>query len=364
MTGYNGAGLLATEPRSAKVLGDGTIRNPESEPLARMFIVAIGVNTYETMQLAPLEFPVRDVRTLAAALKAVAEAGRYEKPVEIIELTQENAVKAKIEARFAELAGRVRRQDALIVLLAGHGDSVAGRYFYYPADARLGGSRNYETEGIPIETWSRWIASVQVDKKLVIVDTCKSWEAIAAVRSSDAERIAQETMTNRIQNAVGHSVLTASRDAALEGRVLGHGVLTYAVLRALGADGSSAVIDVKAIDQFVVPEVRRLSRLLNREQQTHNKIGGDFPIGPNQSKLAPPKWTPVAIKPGKYVICRQVIVRSKPSEVDGSDNEILNESGIGCTEVQVVEHFGNWTAIARQGVAKGYVPIDAVLELN
>ena len=79
------------------------------------------------------------------------------------------------------------------MLLSGHGESVAGRYFYYPSDARLDGDHNVETDGIAIETWARWIASVQVGKKLIVVDTCKSWDAIAAVKSSNVEHIVQES---------------------------------------------------------------------------------------------------------------------------------------------------------------------------
>jgi len=59
-----------------------------------------------------------------------------------------------------------------------------------------------------------------------------------------------------------------------------------------------------------------------------------------------------------------VDVRSKASSVEGSKIETLNEQGGGCTEVQVVEYYGSWTAIARSGVLKGYVPADVVMRLN
>ena len=59
-----------------------------------------------------------------------------------------------------------------------------------------------------------------------------------------------------------------------------------------------------------------------------------------------------------------MIVRSKPSDVEGSTIETLNESGGECTEVQVIEYYGSWTAIATQGDAKGYVPADAVQKMK
>ena len=90
-------------------------------------------------------------------------------------------------------------------------------------------------------------------------------------------------------------MLTAAREAALEGHSLGHGVLTYAVLGALGQSRpENEMIDVKAVDIYVVKEVERLSRLLNKEQQTSNKIGANFPIGLPQSQIGPPPWKPIA----------------------------------------------------------------------
>jgi len=371
VTAFNEAGLLATAPYEIEIDHFGV--QAKDQPRSRMFIVAIGVNDYDTPQLAHLNFPVRDVQTLAAAFKNVAEAGGYDS-AEILELTQKNAIKDKIEAAFADLAKRVRYQDTLIVLLAGHGESVeskqgdvvVGRYYYYASNTKLGNGHTVETDGIGVESWERWIASVQVSKKLMIVDTCKSWDAIAAVRAnSDVEQIVQDSTANRIQYAIGESVFTASRDVALEGQALGHGVLTYAVLKALAEPRPQHTdLDVKAMDELVVLEVERLSALLNKPQQTANKIVRNFPLGRPPSGLPPPPFERVTVKPGEYVICGQIEVRSKASLEEGERVGNLNESGTGCTKVQVLEFHGAWTAIAKDSLARGYVPANAVQKLN
>ncbi len=131
--------------------------------------------------LTPLKLAINDVKTLARNLKLVAEAGGYAK-AEIIERVEVDATKERIASAFTEIASRIERQDALIVLLAGHGKSNAGRYYYLPINTRFGGGRNLTTEGIPAETWQQWIASVQVDKKLLIIDTCESSDAVVLVR--------------------------------------------------------------------------------------------------------------------------------------------------------------------------------------
>src|SRR5262249_52773324 len=155
VTGYNGAGLLATLPLRYKIDRFGT--TPVGEARPRMFILAIGVDNYGDPALTPLKLAVTDVKALAADLKASAEAGGYER-AEITERLEADATKDKIAATFTDIAARVQRQDALIVLLAGHGKSVSGRYYYMPVNTRFGGPerRNITTEGIPSETWQQW----------------------------------------------------------------------------------------------------------------------------------------------------------------------------------------------------------------
>lgn len=154
-------------------------------------------------------------------------------------------------------------------------------------------------------------------------------------------------------------MFTASRDVALEGEALGHGVLTYAVLEALAKPRPD--LDVKAMDQLVVPEVERLSALLNKPQQTANKIVQNFSLGRPPSGLPPPPFERVSVKPGSYVVCSQIEVRSQP---DGDKVDNLNEGGTGCTAVQVLEFYDGWTAIAKDGIKRGYVPATAVQKLN
>ena len=361
VTAYNGAGLLATLPLRYKIDRFGA--TPVGEARPRMFILAVGVDSYSDPALTPLKLAVKDVSTLARDLKASAEAGGYEK-AEIIERLEANATKEKIASAFADIADRIRRQDALIVLLAGHGKSVSGRYYYMPISTRFGGPerRNITTEGIPSDTWQQWIASVQVDKKLLIIDTCESSDAVFISRGS-REELARATAVDRLRQSVGHSVITAARQASLEVNRLGHGILTFAVLQALAQPSpASGLIQIRDLDAFVLREVPRLSEeLTGQAQEPFNKVVGNFPIGASRPGAGPKPPAAADCKTGRYILLGSaaVPVRAKPE-----DNAEINVILEVPTEVQVCEFHGTWTLIGRKDTKLGYVPADAVRRIK
>lgn len=172
-------------------------------PRPRMHILAIGVNSYDT-RLKPTDYPtlnpltlaVADVLSLEQAIAEVSANGGYGKGLSL-ERTEADATRDRIADAFNELAGSVNPQDAFVLLIAGHGHSVDGRYYFYPVTTRIGGGRNYETEGIPTETWQTWLAKVPAGKKLVIIDTCKSSDFLSR---GDAQA---ETAIDRLRQAIG-----------------------------------------------------------------------------------------------------------------------------------------------------------------
>ena len=356
---YNGAGLLATLPLRYRIDRFGA--TPVGEARPRMFILAVAVDSYNDPALTPLKLAVKDVSILARDLKAPAEAGGYEK-AEIFERLEANATKEKIASAFADIADRIRRQDALIVLLAGHGKSVSGRYYYMPVSTRFGGGRNITTEGIASETWQQWIASVQVEKKLLIIDTCESSDAVFIARGS-REELARAAAVDRLRQSVGHSVITAARQASLEVNRLGHGILTFAVLQALSQPSpASGLIQIRDLDAFVQREVPRLSEeLTGQAQEPFNKVVGNFPIGASRPGAGPKPPAAAECHTGRYILLGSaaVPVRAKPE-----DNAEINVTLEVPTEVQVCEFHGTWTLIGRKDTKLGYVPSDAVRRIK
>jgi hypothetical protein len=360
VTAYNGRDLLATRPFRIEVSKGDIIAPGERRP--RLQIVAIGVNTYGGDRLKPLQLAVSDATELAAKLKLVAEGGGYDVP-EPIRLIEKDATKTGIARIFAELANRdFDQQDALIVLLAGHGLSDGKCYYYVPYGATFGQGRDITTEGVGCDMLERLMASVQAGKKALFIDTCES--AVAAgsvrVRGEDVER---ESTIKRLSKATGHSIFTAAREAAYEDSQLGHGLLTYAVLQALAKPGPRGDVDADAIKLHVDDAVPKLSkRWYQQEQAAVVEVRGKFPLGPPQSGAAPVIGAaPLA---GKYFLLAstqrgigEIVVRT---EASATAEELVRLQAP--RDIQVFEfHPSGWVLIGTAGKKIGWVPHENVV---
>ena len=354
VTAYNGAGLFAAEPFVIKVDRFGV----SASPRPKMYVLGIAVDDYQADSgLTRLQFAAKDVKALAAAFKISGESGGYETVDIVPPLIDKEAVREKIDETFRRIRPLVKPWDTFVLILAGHGRSVAGHgYFYYPHNTKLGGGRNVLTDGIGADQWRDWLSMVETTKRLLIIDTCESADAIAIVRGNSIER---ESAIDRIREAVGHSVITASRQIAYEGSAYGHGILSYAVLGALGTPPPDhGIIDVKRLDQYVVAEVPKLSvRLSGVEQLPYNKIVGNFPVGRSQSTILRPAPLVCSTNQTEYVFKRRERIWKYPA-LDADVHRVEDE---GYT-ITVADFVGDWAKICREGIAIGYVPSGALLK--
>jgi WD40 repeat protein len=350
---------LASEPLEIHVSGDGV--STENAPQPRMHILAIGVNSYDTRlhpeeepKLDPLTLAVADVQSLKRAIAEVSANGGYGKGLSL-ERTEAEATRDRIADAFNELSGSVNPQDAFVLLIAGHGHSVDGRYYYYPITTKIGGGRNYVTEGIPTETWQTWLAKVPAGKKLVIIDTCKSGDFL---QRGDAQ---EETAIDRLRRAIGRSVITAARDSALESRHLNHGILTYAILKALSTprpDGKD--IYLSTLKERIPPDVEKLSTDLGEPpQRTRILIEDDFPLGLPLASVAPPPINLAKTLPGDWALRDTTKVRRRAAW-DAEVNETLEEG----TKVAISRYQEGWVLIVNKGTEVGWVPVASLLKLK
>jgi WD40 repeat protein len=357
VTAYNQAELFATEPLVLKVDRFGITEGPR----AKMYVLGIAVDHYEVESgLPPLQFAAKDVRALAQALQLAGENGGYEKVEIVPPLIDQDAAREKIGTVFKQLGAIVNPWDTFVLILAGHGRSVAGRgFFYYPQNAKIGDGHTVLTDGIGSDQWRDWLAQVETTKRLLIIDTCESGEAVYIERG-EAFNVERKSAIDRIREAVGHSVITASRAVAYEGNIFGHGLLSYAILQALGEQRpNDELVDIRAIGDHTEKEVPRLSiRLSGVEQRPYNKMVGNFPIG-RPIALPSSVMAPVASCPttdAEYFFARRERIRTRP--MWNAETTRAEEPGYAVT---VAEFIDRWVKICREGSPIGYVPHDALL---
>jgi hypothetical protein len=361
VTAYNGRDLLATRPYLIKVSKGDIIAPGERRP--RLQIVAIGVNTYSGERLQSLRVAVADVEELAAKLKLVAEGGGYDVPEPSL-LVEAKATKEGITRAFDDLTARdMAQQDALVVILAGHGLSDGKCYYFVPYGANPGPGRDIATEGVACDLWERLLSKVQVGKKAIFIDTCESADAIGSIGVRGDE---QDSTIQRISRATGQSFFTAARDAAHEDIQLGHGLLTYAVLQALAKPGKGerGEVDVDSIKGYVEREVPLLSqRWYQREQKAKVMLVENFPFGPPRADAGP--VLTAAPLPGTYFLLAsaqfgigEVVARSLPSRTAERLDTLKAPQ-----EIQVFEFDPKgWALIGAGGKKMGWVPQENVVK--
>jgi WD40 repeat protein len=351
VTAYNGSGLVATTPLKITVDNFGTT----TAPRPRMFVLAVGVDTYR-MKDYRLSFAAHDALSFAKAL-AVVGASLFDE-VRPITLTETQVNEADIAKAFDAIARQAKPNDVFVLFLGGHGKSIAGRYYYYPQTIDFAVGHTVETNGIGQDKWESWLAKIPVQKSLLIIDTCEG-DAFRGSRGTDSSR--QAAMA-QLQHATGRNIIAASRDAAYEG-YRGHGVLTYAILEALGeaASHKGDEVRVTALADYIgvrVPEISK-STFGVLQNPTRKLAGSDFPIGIRRSVLAIVGDGPAIAKDPTHVMIREELLREKPA-TDAPSSRPLAAG----TRVRAVEYVGTWVIIARDGQKLGYVPADALARMQ
>ena len=247
----------------------------ERPPLPNLWVVAVGVNSYENSGprlggLASLNFAVADAKGLVQSLKA-QEGRRYAKVNAMLIADGERLAPTaeNIRLSFKFLEGADVRRDVVVLFLAGHGiSSQSGQFFFLPKDAVMGADK--------IVDESRAISGDEIitvldapGNRLVFIDACNSGGV-------DNDRMVRSLMDT---NAF---VFTASRGSefSYESKELGHGFFTHSIMTALGgapaalAQGNVSVLSMSGFVKEDVP-----MRTGGRQNPSAYSLGFyDFPV--------------------------------------------------------------------------------------
>ena len=249
-----------------------------------VFVLAIGVNRYANPAF-DLTYAVADASTFAASVAArQRELGAAR--VEIVTLLDTEATRANILLALDRLSGRssgsvpagapaalaalpaAQPEDTVIMYYAGHGFATSDRFHLIPADMAYRGPRTGMAAALPA-VLARTISDQDLERAfepldaahlLLVIDACNSGQAI----ESEETRFGPLNSRGLAQLAYekGMSILTASQayQAALESAQLGHGYLTYALvkegLESRAADRQPADGEVTAEEWFTYAAAR------------------------------------------------------------------------------------------------------------
>jgi hypothetical protein len=240
---------------------------------ANKFALVIGINKYENQSVTNLEYAVRDAETIERLL---IEELKYD-PKDVRCLTNKMATRENILSQYYDLREKMNIDSEFILYFAGHGirdmNVVVGqeRESYW-----LTYKTNFatiETEGIRLRDIWRLVRKLPAHRKLIILDHCYAGDLV--LQSSNEPQLgpSENTGSRNISSGsyssrpsgkirperspyedkgqrdlINNVVLTAppeietigliaaARDEAYEHKILQHGLLTWAIEKALTSD--------------------------------------------------------------------------------------------------------------------------------
>jgi uncharacterized caspase-like protein len=264
----------------------------------------------------------------------------------------------KLDAAFAEMAGKTSASDVFVLYLAGHGKTVDGRYYFIPQDLTIDGAFTDENinaavkaNAIAQEQWQRWFASVPARKSVILFDTCDSGTLTGD--AGETQLLEKGAANDRLAEATGRSILTASGGSqdALEG-YRGHGLFTLELLDGInnGDSDRNGMVDVNELAAYVYAQVTELSlKVFGQRQAPQMKVTTNYPLV-HQVRILPDETTPVAEAKPAYKVAETARLQIKP----GSGATVVRALSAR-TEVTVIESRDGWSLIASEGKPIGYV---------
>ncbi|MEM7691216.1 MAG: caspase family protein [Pseudomonadota bacterium] len=153
-------------------------------------------------------------------------------------------------------------EDVIVVYAATHGDVVNEEFHLLLQGLRVPFSqRSLKRVGLPFSEIARELESLDARRVLMLLDTCKSGDALANLQSEFRDRRALQSFSNLL--GIHLIAATAKGQLATESSVLGHGVFTYSLLEGLqgkaDASPSDGLLTASELADFAEAGVPALS---------------------------------------------------------------------------------------------------------
>ena len=148
-----------------------------AQAASQKWAVLVGDNQYESKEITPLRFSVRDVRAIHEVLVDPKRAGFP--PANVVLLTDDQAERQKHPTRrnvydaLYFLEQNAKPEDLVVIYYSGHGfrDRDSGKSYLLPLDTV---THDLESSAIPNDEFLARVARIQANKKVILLDACHS----------------------------------------------------------------------------------------------------------------------------------------------------------------------------------------------
>lgn len=251
-------------------------------PGATCHLLVIGVNQYKNPALN-LNYARADAEAFLDEMQK--QSKDLFSSFKAYELYDKDATRDNILATMDSIIDRAAIDDLFVMYFAGHGSMSDETFYFIPhGSARLYEGEALKKQALSAEAMQQKFTMLKALKQIVFIDACQSGGSVELLAQRGAP---EEKAIAQLSRSAGVHILSAagSEQFASEFTELGHGVFTYALLKAIkgeadGApeDGKVTVYEMKSFVDELVPELNM--KLKGKPQYPYTfSRGNDFPIG-------------------------------------------------------------------------------------
>jgi uncharacterized caspase-like protein len=175
-------------------------------------------------------------------------------------------------------------EDTVVIYFATHGEVLEDTFHLLLRGLTLPIEANDLSKiGISVDTLSARISQLDARRVFLLLDTCKSGDAISRIATMGRDQRALQMFSTSL--GVHLIAATGKGQNALEVNTLGHGVFTHTLLNALRGEADGApfdqIVTAEEVGGYTKDRVMALTRQLKLPPQnpTVYSQGFDFRIG-------------------------------------------------------------------------------------
>ncbi len=249
-----------------------------------LYVFGVGVDEYQNTKYN-LNYCEKDMLSFLDTINFVSS--QLYDSVFVSMIKNRDVTKRNIIESFETIASKSKPIDVFVFYYAGHGiahnyEGTNNFYFVTYDVTQMEDISNCSLNGLSGEELKNLLKNIKAQKQISIIDACNSG---AITNDKTRGGSGEENAIAKLNRSTGSVIIasTTSEQNASEINEIGHGVFTYALLKALagGASDENCEITISGIENYLYREIPIITEKYRGEKQypTFSKFGQNFPLG-------------------------------------------------------------------------------------
>ncbi|MBF0608660.1 MAG: caspase family protein [Magnetococcales bacterium] len=240
----------------------------------KLYILAVGVNTYHSEDVPNLSFAVKDAKDFVDTFELQNDL-LYSNVVTKV-LKDDEASKDNILDGFNWILNETTDRDVAMIFISGHGKNDRTGYYYLPVNTDI---NNLIRTGVSFSDIKKTVTSI-AGKSLLFLDTCHAGNVLGTKSiGTDLTGLINELIS--AENGVVVFASSTGRQKSLERSEWSNGAFTKALVE--GLNGKAALIDpdkitIDTLGAYISDRVKKLTAGKQTPTTAKPQTISDFPF--------------------------------------------------------------------------------------